>query len=259
LVFIWVWSIGGSEVKFNSRGIKNLVEDKSTELVLDVLKDNQGFFKNATGELPKGEYVADIIDCCFRSGEQYTGHIEIEYQSVDNRLVKRFPNLGAFADEDVARSNYRGLTLEINHMGGPVAARLVSPVLLDGSGKISVRFTAKDAFTQSELKSLPIDDNCIISHAHIKLMEELHLKHNIGVVVDIAGQDYVIIHQKIDGIQACVEKYGDPSFAWPTLDGQHFVGIPNSGIVSFKRVTELEEIAKSLIDVNIILFPVISL
>jgi len=227
--------------------------------VLDVDESNQGFFKSVSSELPKGEYVIDIIDCCFRSGEQYTGHVEIEYQDVNGKAVKRFPNLGAYTDQDVAKSNYRGLTIEINHQGGEISARLVSPVLLDGSGRISIRITVKDAFVYDKFETLS-EDSCAISYAQVKMLEGWHLLQHSGVVVEIAGQDYIVVHQHIDGMQACVEKYGDVSFAWPTLDGQHFANVPDDGIVSFKRIPPLEAIAKAIMkDVNIdaILFPII--
>jgi len=256
-----IWSMAGIDIKFNAKAVENLAVDDNVELVLNIDESNTGFYKGVSVDLPKGEYVVDITDCCFRSGEQYTGHIEIEYQSVNGQTVKRFPNLGAYADEDVARSNYRGLTIEISHQGGAVSAKLVSPVLLDGSGKISVRFTTKDSFVQSDQKITQLEDTCAISYAQVRMMEDWQSSTNSGIVVDLAGQDYIITQQYIDGMQACVEKYDRPSFAWPTLDGVHFANIPDSGIVSFKRVLQLEAIAKTVIknvNINTILFPIIS-
>jgi hypothetical protein len=257
-----LWSMAGTEVKFKAYAVENLLHDDSIELILDVDEGNQGFFKAATGELPKGEYVVDITDCCFRSGDQYTGHIEIEYQSNNGKATKRFPNLGAFTEQDVARSNYRGLTIEIDHQGGEVIAKLVSPVLLDGSGKISVRFTTKDLFVKNDFEFQSFDDSCAISYAQVRMMEGWHLTQTPGIVVDIAGQDYIITRQYIDGMQLCIEKYNRPVFAWPTLDGSHFAGIPESGVVLYKRISQLEQIAKEAMgnpdDVDIILFPVIS-
>jgi hypothetical protein len=255
------WTMAGVEVKFNAKAINNLSSNDSVELLLHVDESNSGFFKAASAELPKGEYVVDIIDCCFRSGEQYTGHVEIEYQSTNGKTIKRFPNLGAYSDEDVARSNYRGLTIEIDHQGGAASAKLVSPVLLDGSGKVSVRFTEKDSFVQNESQTVPIEDTCAISYAQIRMMEGWHQTDKGGIVVDLAGQDYIITQHYIDGMQACVEKYDRPAFAWPTLDGVHFANVPESGIVSFKRVPQLEAIARSVIkdvDINTILFPIIA-
>jgi len=253
------WMMTGTEIKFSAKAIENISDDDSIELVLNVDESNRGFFKTATASLTKGDYVVDIIDCCFRSGEQYTGHVEIEYQTPAGKTTKRFPNLGAFTDLDVARSNYRGLTIEITHDGGEVSAKLVSPVLLDGSGRIGIRFTAKEAFVADDLQMQVIEDSCAISYAQVKMMEQWHLTHNTGTIVEAAGQDYIINDQYIDGMQACVEKYSRPGFAWPTLDGQHFVGVPDSGIVSFKRVPELEEIVKAAlnrVDIETILFPV---
>jgi hypothetical protein len=255
------WIMAGVEVKFNVKAVENLTKDVAVELTLDVDESNPGFFKLASAELPKGEYVVDIIDCCFRSGEQYTGHVEIEYQSTSGKVVKRFPNLGAYIDDDTARSNYRGLTIEIDHQGGAVDAKLVSPVLLDGSGKVSVRFTEKDSFVQNEPQGYQLEDTCAISYAQVKMLEGWHLSEHNGILVDLAGQDYIIMQQYIDGMQACVEKYGHPSFAWPTLDGMHFTNIPESGIVLFKRIPQLEAIAKSAIkgvNIDIILFPIIA-
>jgi hypothetical protein len=254
------WTIGNIEVKFSANEVANLLQEEKTELVLNVDESNQGFFKGANAELSRGSYVVDIVDCCFRSGEQYTGHIEIEYQSVNGKTTKRFPNLGSYTDLDSASSNYRGLTIEIDHQGGTVCAKLVAPVLLDGSGKISVRFTAKGSFVQDDLKTLLPKDSCAISYAQVKIMEEWYLSQNEHIIADVAGQDYIIINHHIDGIQACTEKYNNPSFAWPTLDGRHFIGVPSSGIVIFKYVPQLEAIAKAAIknvDIGIILFPVI--
>jgi hypothetical protein len=252
------WVMANKEVKFNAKAIENLSKDGSIELILNVSDDNTGFFKSVNTELPKGEYIVDIVDCCFRSGGQYTGHVEIEYQSQNGKSTKRFPSFGAFNDEDIARSNYRGLTLEIIHNGGQIVAKLVSPVLLDGSGKIGVRFTTKDAFNH-ELETLRFDESCAVSYAQVKSMEEWHLSHN-GTVIDIAGQDYIIIDGLINNMQDCIEKYNNPKFVWPTLDGKHFTNVPDSGIIFFKRIPQLEATIKLEIpenSTNTILFPIL--
>ena len=57
------------------------------------------FDGRASLELPKGTYVADIVECCIKSGEQYTGHVEIEYSVLGSPYIKRFPNLGTGRDE----------------------------------------------------------------------------------------------------------------------------------------------------------------
>lgn len=256
------WSIAGTDVRFNAKSINNLYDD-GIELILDINNDNDGFFKSVSSELPRGDYVVDIVDCCIRSGDQYTGHIEIEYQTLNGKVVKRLPNYGASSDNNTARNKYRGLTLEISHTGGSVGARLVSPILLNSSGSIQVRITTKDKFVENnrQVEQMPqvsqVDTICSLSYAQIEIMEQVSRKDR--QVVDIAGQDYIIVRQNIGGAQECTRQFKNVVFVWPTLDGVTFAGIPSSGIVSFKRSQKLEEIAKTIDrSLGVILFPVIT-
>jgi hypothetical protein len=251
------------------------VDTKLASLVLNINNAAIGPHKSASGHLEKGKYVVDIADCCIGSRGQFTGHIEVEYQILNKAYVKRFPNLGALADEQRAKSGYQGLAIEIEHSGGSVQARLVTPALLEITGEIAVRFTSKDAIQQPvQLLQRQITvDGCLVQSGHIKWFEEGWRNRDCsGCLVSLAGQDYILTRREgsVGGV-LCPDKFTNAYLAWPTLDGREFVGVPATGIVVFKRSAELEGLVKSVIragrytdavgdvsEIDIVLFPTIN-
>ncbi len=182
-----------------------------------------------------------------QSGQQFTGHIEIEYNSTDNsRKIKRFPNLGSFPDNQIAKNAYVGLTIDIDHGGGEIAASLVTHVTQMATGEIVVRFT-NSQIKQQEIVSGDNTrkqfDGCRVQVGQIKWLEDIWRQGACdGIYVTVGGQDYIIIKASSKMTTQCTSKYKSDglSYAWPTFDGVEFVGVPDSGSVLFKHDQELQ-------------------
>ena len=221
--------------KYSDAGFSELFSD----LVLELDGKSLSQHKTVTGNLAKGDYIADIVGCCVKAGNQYIGHVEVEYQILDGSYVKRFPNLGASDNELATSSAYRGLVLEIEHAGGPVSIRLVTPVA-DAGGSIAIRFTRKENSASSPRTTIPtrVSDGCQVQSGYLRWYVDSWATNDCdGIVVTVAGQDYIVVHKS--GSSVC-QKYIDPSLAWPTLDGNTFVQLPQTGAVTFKRNVGLE-------------------
>ena len=251
------WDIEGQATGFSITGISNTIDigkpvqlpvqsQQTQEILLEVSANNSSELKSSAIDLPKGDYIVDILDCCIRSGDQYTGHVEVEYNVLDGQYIKRFPNLGTATNEDNVRAAYRGLAIEIEHYGGVVTARLTAPILQQASGKIVIRFSQKGT-VKTVLKApatIPAD-SCRVTALQIKQAEiDWRARSCIGCVVKVGGQDYIIMVPTTPVYQ---EKYKGASIAWPTFDGIQFVGVPEAGSVVFKRALDLETQVKTAI------------
>jgi len=249
------WDLGGRTHKFSIKAIDNAYGDaraaSNNILTLSVSAASGSPRKDVTGRLQKGEYIVDISECCLKAGDQFTGHIEVEYQVLGGTYVKRFPNLGSHSNEDVTRSAYKGLNMQIEHDGGDVTARLVTPVLGSSSGSIVVRFMNADAPVESTHVSVPkiVTDGCQIHVGYLRWYEEGWKTESCsGLSVNVAGQDYIIVRRSSNaGSGPCGGQFEDPAIAWPTLDGKEFVPLPSTGSVTYKRDKNLESMVSDAI------------
>jgi len=215
-----------------------------SELVLDINPSQ----KSVSGDLAKGLYLIDISGLIEVDG-QYTAGSAIYYEH-DGPRVRRIPDILSSDRVELAKA-YRSLAVQINHDGGPVSVSLNVPEYATGSlrllfisGKRAVKKQNKLLkslkMPESEPKSqlLDIRDRagyCEISSDYLRWYEkQWKLRKCSGVVVDISGQDFVIIFCSNSRI-ACAPA----SIAWPTLDGENFV--PSTGKVMFHNLRKLEQ------------------
>lgn len=103
----------------------------------------------------------------------------------------------------------------------------------------------KDTFTNEQIIFSPIKSGCVMSYKEIQWYER---GHRIGAacscVVNIDGQDYIIAKRSLGTdmtcgggeslANPCLAQYitlgvGHPAIAWPTFNGEEFLGIPTSG------------------------------
>ncbi len=268
------WKLPQGDVGFTVRGIRNELDlvAEAGELLLEIRGDNDHLQKRATAELPRGNYVVELLGCCLRIGEQYVGHIEVEFHGPAGVQTKRFPNLGAATNESIAKQTYQGLTQNIQHSGGIVAAQLVAPVWQAASGSVLVRFTAMGTKSLAKPQALHAERHCEmhVDFARV-LAEEWSARSCDGCVIALAGQDYIIVRpKKTKSKVGCLSAFPLAAYAWPTLDGETFLDVPAEGMVGFKRIEELENLALDQIkqdmmkqqagdpsSVSAILFPVI--
>jgi hypothetical protein len=268
------WSINGTwhdkyfgSLDYNAYGLQNDVKfadtnsASSTELLLYVngRKNTKDPKRKAVGQLPRGRYIADIINCCLKSGNQYTGHAMLGYNNNGTTEELKFPNFGSFDNEDKARDEYVGLVMIIEHSGGPVYASLSDSITHAASGEIIIRFSniddagANDMFVTVAPSVDSTIDNCLVSAKNVKLIERCWKENNcVGAVATIGGQDYIIICPAKPIETQCHSRFDKRglAFAWPTFDNDSFVGVPDSGSVNFKYDEELEKTALHLFEID---------
>jgi hypothetical protein len=104
-------------------------------------------------ELPAGEYVAEIADCCpqyYVRGE-YNGNVSIMYRRrppydpnamlmpppVEDALI-RFPDMGTYDDAEAAKLAWLHLTTAFTHAGGNVKFWLPDDNAADNSGVLTI-------------------------------------------------------------------------------------------------------------------------
>lgn len=276
-----IWRIPNvGQLSFNAKALENNSEavDLATPIPSELLlyvnarKNVRNRHRRTTGSLPRGQYTVDIINCCLKSGPQYTGHIEVEYMNNGEKVAKKLPNLGTFEDPSHARASYVGLTLNIDHDGGEIAASLVSPITQVSSGEIVVRFSglnSDDPLITAAPGKRNSSQGCRLNIGQIGDLEKSWRDGKCtGAVASAGAQDYIIIKSPSDLTTQCSKQYNNEiSYAWPTFDGNKFIAIPDSGSVAFKQDAELSDVIKlsmsnasiihgNIDDIGLILFPI---
>lgn len=214
-----------------------------TALTLEVLPDGGV----ATGELAAGEYLVSV-DGLVAIDDQFTAGVVIKYNSTDGERVASIPDILSRDDAELARA-YRSVFVQINHTGGRVRASCSAPTY--ATGKLKVAFsTGKKAKAKKDeaMKAVKMPPGkpgfpermaaesgyCEISSDYLRWYEKCwKIRKCSGAIVNLAGQDFVIIYRQ-DSKITC----GDAAIACPTLDGENFV--PSTGMVNYERMTKLE-------------------
>lgn len=220
----------------------------SLDLTVDPLK------KTATEELAKGRYRVDITGLIEVDG-QFTGGVTIRYTTPTGPKVRRIPDILSTDKEELAKA-YRSLSVQVDHDGGPIAVGLDAPEYATGSLKVSFVSGKKAAKKQDKVFKLlkrPVSEvtpaamgqlsagYCEITSDYLRWYEKCWKQRNCsGAVIEVAGQDFVLIYQK-DSKIIC----GPAAIAWPTLDGENFV--PSTGKIMFCHLMKLEQKALKLL------------
>lgn len=102
-----------------------------------------------------------------------------------------------------------------------------------------------NTFTNEEIVFSPIKSGCVMSYKEIQWLERGHrIGASCSCVVNIDGQDYIVVKRSLGTditcgggeslSNPCIAQYvtlgvGHPAIAWPTFNGEEFLGIPTSG------------------------------
>lgn len=203
--------------------------------------------KSVSGDLAEGRYLVSISGLIEVDG-RYTAGVEIQYQS-DGSKVRRVPHILSSDKEELAKA-YRSLAITIEHDGGQVMVSLDVPEYATGSLRVILASGKKAAQRQDKVlksikrppaKETSVADSsrarlgyCEITSDYLRWYEKCWKNRKCsGAVVELAGQDFVIIFRE-DAKIACAPA----SIAWPTLDGENFV--PSTGKVMFENLRKLE-------------------
>lgn len=263
--------------KFPERGVPEI--SKSYILDIDPLL-NSAISNAKQFELPQGEYIATIKNATAQINNMHRSNVKIRYISDGERKTIQFLDKGSFSSAMDAQSAYEGLTLSFKHDGGQVEAYLPSIQPRQASGQIVISIDGSDdpAISIPTMAEHRINA-CQMSASHLSWYSSGWLSGRCcGVVINISGQDYIIVKRSIgtddscgggeSSDNPCISQFEEhPAFAWPTFDGQTFADIPNSGTVSFQYDNVLSQLVLDKIENEhgdlsdkfaIVLFPSVS-
>ena len=204
--------------------------------------------------LSAGEYLAIIDESMAIADGFYSSNIRIRHVKDDKVEYSRFLHKGKFRTEEESKEAYEGLSVTFQHDGGLVSFYNPDYVTeADGYTSLTVRKIGeykKVIEYQSGLCGMKVEklqwygkgwqnDRCC------------------ALVVNVAGQDYIIMKRSIGNNTTCgggesadspciaafIEEHGHPAFAWHTLDGEKFAPIPDVTEITFKYDQKLVELA----------------
>lgn len=138
-------------------------------------------------ELPPGDYVAVISDCCAHANGKYGSLPTILHD--DGKTKLKTLSYGVFPSLTDARDAYIGLAYTFSHTGGVVSGYFTSFFAQDAYGSIEVKLIAKGDGGQ-----------------HLLIRYEALGKIANSIVLEIDNQDYIIFRHKSNWI------------GWPTFD-----------------------------------------
>lgn len=259
-------NVTGGGSGFLPQGIMAAVDNSQDDMLLISGPTNSGTLQQAAQiDLQPGKYAIEIIDCCIKSGDEYAGNLTITYNTQNGPATIQFLKPGRFASLGVARTAYLGLSIEIDHSGGPVSAYLPSTMMHDHDGDVMLHFIKKSSKPAPPPKSTRTASSLICSMP-TKLLKEYedswYEGKCCGLVTRIANQDYIVVKRSIGDDTSCgggesesspciqhfKDLIGHPSFAWPTLDGHTFMPLPAARVVSFKYDRTLNDLVMRNLD-----------
>jgi hypothetical protein len=213
--------------------------------------------------LVAGDYTATITKAEAQVDRTHRANVKIQHQSRGVRKIVEFVDQGEFGSIKEAKAAYEGLALSFRHDGGMASFWL--PTMLPQVAAGSVRVTVEAANAPSIPTPVqiqapaaapePISDpiSCQMAVSHLAWYERGWVAGTCcGVVVNVMGQDYIVVKRSIGGDTSCgggesdatpcIAKMGHPAFAWPTLDGRRFAPLPRSEMVTFTYDQQLNEL-----------------
>jgi hypothetical protein len=216
--------------------VQDVQEDPS--FVIDTSINLGSPAKGVNVSLPEGKYVAIIEETDSNINGYYYPPIRIQHVLNGKKKLSQFLLKGKFKSAGQSQNAYVGLTLPFHHEGGDISIfyGVLSGSVDHGITKIKIQKQA------SPLQTININNDldsrtCRITKSKLQWYEQKWLKKECcGAVVEIAGQDYIIIKCSIgdedqcgggeDSNNQCVSKFidkiGHPAIAWPSLDGINF-------------------------------------
>ena len=216
-------------------------------------------------DLDAGSYIAIIRDIDANLDGMFGCYIKIQYNNNGVRKSVKFIDKGSYEDHELARQAYEGLTLAFNHSGGYVSI-LSQSMTETVSGTTTLIINKNEEIAQKEAQvSQPIiqssttnvnSDTCVMTIPHLSWYERGWISGMCcGLVLNVMGQDYIIIKKSIGrdlgcgggekDTTECIAKFkdlGHPAFAWPTFNKKSFVDYNDRDSVSFQYVPELNKI-----------------
>lgn len=210
-----------------------------------------------------GDYTAVLTRADAGVNNKHRANAKLQHSSKGVSRTVQFLDKGEFDSVVDAKQAYEGLGLSFQHDGGMLSVWLPSlaPTRTSGAVEIAIKRVRqsdpepiplattlrKVEEVESEIKveASPEVDGCSMTVAHLAWYERGWESGNCcGMVLNVMGQDYIIVKRSIGTDMACgggesdsepcVTKFKHPAFAWPTLDGETFAPLPDTERVSFQ-------------------------
>ena len=235
-------------------GAQKITMDDGVSVLINPLINSGSSNNGAEVLLSAGEYLAIVDESAAMADGFYSSNVRIKHVKDDQIKYSQFLYKGKFRTEEESKEAYEGLSLTFQHDGGVVSFYNSDYVTeADGYTSLTVRKIGeykKVIEYQSGLCGMKVEklqwygkgwqnDRCC------------------ALVVNVAGQDYIIMKRSIGNNTACgggesidspciaafIEEHGHPAFAWPTLDGEKFAPIPDVAEITYKYDQKLTKLA----------------
>jgi len=214
--------------------------------------------------LEAGEYIVSIESTDAEVDGIYRSDIRVQYMKDEKFKAINFPYKGSIANADDGKMAYEGLTAGFIHSGGVIKAWLPVIAPISASGDVRIRISKKPvelapienlieemAAPVSQVPTPPTE--CRISRETLQQYSDAWESGQCcGLVVSVAGQDYILVKRSIGEDTACgggesanaphilyAGDRGHPAIAWPTFDGQHFAPIPNVALIKYDYIDNM--------------------
>jgi len=223
-------------------------------------------------ELPVGEYIVELVDCCAAlSGlpSFYQGRFAVSYLDggVAETLVS--PDYGKFSDQDEARRNYSGSSFGFSHSGGLVKLWAVAPQY--SSGLLTLAIIRKECYDECNppvsggstgvtAGDTPTQGSETFVDCDMPAEQVSSYQYAwssgacCGAYVEVGGTGWIVVMRSLGNDTTCgggESLYTEcirkatlggfyPAVAYPSADGELFLGAPTSGFQRFERDLDLE-------------------
>lgn len=211
-------------------------------------------------DIPAGQYVAEIRECCFKYENGYGADIGIEYNNEGTREELRMPQFGVLTTNTEAQSVYQGLTASFVHSGGTLKAYVLKFGNISNTVTLCIWnaacFSDVEPKFSLEVGSTSYEEWCTMKATQIEWYERGWITSQcIGGLVTIGSENWIIVRRGLLGdVEAgegewettpCVQKFTVdgklPAIAWQTGDGNTFLGKPTTGSYNFAYDENISE------------------
>jgi hypothetical protein len=218
-------------------------------------------------DLVAGEYVAQISDCCCGNGGSWKGMIALKYLNTGIPKTLYSPDLGSFSTDLDAQQYYMGNSFAFIHSGGQIKVWASTPMYSAGLITVSIwsrkcldRCNTNPAGGSTGISAIdpqPVDvfTNCDMTSDQINFYEcGWQTGACCGAWVEALGTMWIVVMRSLGADMACgggESELSDcikkglaagfyPAIAFPTIDGNIFLGKPTSGFQRFVRDVDVE-------------------
>lgn len=176
-------------------------------------------------DLPAGEYLVTIDECCIRYDGRYDGAVTLLYD--DGAKQARFLDYGKYTELSEAESAYLGSSVKIIHTGGKLSAFYDAEPVGVSFGNIGLKIELLDSGTF-------VTDEII---AHYK--DLWNTNNCYGAVISLNGQDFIIVRPVDIDSNTITMSNSIVALAFPTFDGINFVDLEISELIDDSQLYQI--------------------